>query len=489
MEAPSENMDSKEVPQVQIRDTESLIPRDDDGERKPSVTSTKGQNASLYFIVALVLQAPLVTGFAIGYSSPALPKIAFPTSDEESWFGSLLNIGAMVGGPVAGFLLQCGGRKLTIMATGIPFITGWVLIGTASNEHVINLYCGRILTGMGCGMACLAVPNYIAEVAPPNLRGFLGSSFQVAVTIGILLVYCLGIPITYSWLALTGAALTALLVVTVVMVPETPRYLLMKRLKNQAMLVLRRLRGPMVDVEFECREIEDALGASDDKFRWSEFSRPYLYKPLLISLVLMFVQQFSGINAVMFYTVSIFESAAPSLDPNVATVIVGAVQVAFTCVAAVLMDKVGRKALLITGAIGLAVSSATFGLYYQVTGDDVEKQHKLSAMSLVSIIVYIISFSLAWGPIPWLIMSEIFPSKARGVASGIATAFNWGCAFIVTKEFAHMQETLTKQGIFWFYGGICLLGAIFVFFFVPETKGRSLEEIEASFAGNERRSR
>ncbi|XP_054754532.2 solute carrier family 2, facilitated glucose transporter member 8-like [Lytechinus pictus] len=486
-EGQSENMDSREVPHVQIKDTESLPPRDENVSLIG--TKVKAQNGNLYFIVGLVLLAPLVTGFSIGYSSPALPKIAFPTKEEESWFGSLLNIGAMVGGPVAGFLLQCGGRKLTIMSTGIPFIIGWVLIGTASNEHVINLYCGRILTGVGCGMSCLAVPNYISEVAPPNLRGFLGSSFQVAVTVGILAVYCLGIPFTYFWLALTGAALTALLVVAIVMVPETARYLLMKRLKVQAMAVLRKLRGPMADVELECREIEEALDSSDDTFRWSEFSRPYLYKPLLISLVLMFVQQFSGINAVMFYTVSIFQSAAPSINANVATVIVGAVQVVFTCVAALLMDKLGRKTLLIVGAVGLAVSSTVFGLYYQITGDDVEKQHKLSAVSLCSIIVYIISFSLAWGPIPWLIMSEIFPSKARGAASGIATAFNWGCAFIVTKEFSHMQESMTKQGIFWFYGGICFLGAVFVFFFVPETKGRSLEEIEVSFAGNDRRRR
>lgn len=492
-------MASADVPEVEYRDTERLIPGKGISLQDKPVDRSKEKNGYLFFVVLLVLQAPLIMGYAIGFSSPALPKIDL-NDTEGSWFGSLLNIGAILGGPIAGFLLQSMGRKVSIMACALPFVAGWVLIGTASNKMVALLYTGRVLTGVACGMTSLAVPNYISEVAPPSLRGFLGSSFQVSVTVGILLVYCLGIPLTYYWLALTGAAMTGLLVVTMLGIPETPRFLLIKHFRVRAIDVLSKLRGPLVDVDQECREVEDALDNSDDKFSWSEFTYPFLYKPLIISLALMFFQQFSGINAVMFYTVNIFNSAAPSIDSNIATVIVGVVQVVFTCVAAVLMDRMGRKALLVIGAFGMAISCTTFGLYYQLTEGSGHNGtaplptpspagNNLSWLPLTSIIVYIISFSLAWGPIPWLVMSEIFPSKAKGVASGIATAFNWTCSFIVTKEFNDMQDAMTKKGIFWFYGGVSLLGALFVIFFVPETKGRSLEEIEASFAGNDRRSK
>ncbi|XP_072175690.1 solute carrier family 2, facilitated glucose transporter member 8-like [Diadema setosum] len=485
-------MADDEVPHVQFRDKENLLP--DSTERisllsdQSRIDPSKVRNGFLYVTTLIVLQGSLVMGLAIGYTSPAQPKMSgFMTDSQYTWFGSLLNVGAIVGGPLAGYLLQVAGRKVTIMASCVPFVAGWVLIGTS--EIIMCLYAGRVLTGVGAGMISLAVPNYISEVATPNLRGFLGSSFQVSVTVGILLVYCIGIPLTYYWLALTGGAMAVLLAMTSTIIPETPRFLLIRHLRAEASYVLRKLRGPFIDVDIECREIEDALDNSDEKFSWIEFSQPTLYKPLVISLVLMFVQQFSGINAVMFYTVSIFQTAEPSMNPNIPTVIVGGVQVLFTCVAAVLMDRMGRKLLLIVGAIGMAVSAITFGLYYELTDIYPDQTDKFSPMSLVSIIVYIISFSLAWGPIPWLIMSEIFPSKAKGAASGIATAFNWTCSFIITKEFQDMEVTFTKQGIFWFFGGICLLGGVFVALVVPETKGRSLEEIEASFARNESQSR
>ncbi|XP_077864167.1 solute carrier family 2, facilitated glucose transporter member 8-like [Saccoglossus kowalevskii] len=282
--------------------------------------------------------------------------------------------------------------------------------------------------------------------------------------------------LSYVWLALIGAMFPTLMIVLVVMMPETPRYLLSVNRRNDAIRTVAWLRGPHIDPDDECCNIESNLD-QQETMAWSEFLKPSIYRPLVISLLLMVFQQFSGINAVMFYTQSIFEGAG-FRNGAYAAVIVGAVQVVFTCVCAILMDKAGRKMLLILAGIGMTVSAGTFGLYYQLktpSGND------LSGLSLSSMIVYIISFSLGWGAIPWLIMSEIFPSRARGAASGIATLVNWTCAFIVTLTFSDMMDSLTEQGTFWFFGGVCFVATLFVVIFVPETKGRTLEEIEARF--------
>ncbi|XP_072022520.1 solute carrier family 2, facilitated glucose transporter member 8-like [Amphiura filiformis] len=477
---------------------------------KSSSSSSGGrvQNVKLFLCTAVVLLAAFSLGYSLGYSSPGIPSMRhlniINSNDEESWFGSILALGAILGGPIAGLLLDMLGRKLTVMLCAIPFVAGWVAIATA--RGIYGLYIGRILTGIGAGMASLSVPVYIAEMSSPNLRGLLGSSFQLVITLGILTAYALGIPLNYKYLALVAAGLAAALITLMSLMPDTARYMLIKHQRDKALRILEWLRGPTVDVDTECRDIEDGLD-NQEPFSILEFTKPSLYKPLMISVVLMFFQQWSGINAVMFYTVDIFKTAAPTIDAHISTVIVGVVQVVATLVSVLLMDRAGRRVLLLLAGVGMALSSTTFGLYYNLTEKNCTSNNHNSSMffydmdsvsttaapcvddlswlSLTSMVVYIVSFSLGWGPIPWLLMSEIFPSKARGAASAIATASNWIFAFAVTKSFLVLKEdyALGENGVFYLFAGICAASVIFVALFVPETKGLALEAIEAKFDG------
>lgn len=482
-------------------DHEALIPPDV-GSRRVSSSST-----FLYLVVAVSLLAPISMGYTIGYSSPALPDMKEAhVLQDETWFGSLLNIGAIFGGPLAGILLGKYGRKVTVMMCAVPYVIGWALI--ASIESQGGLFVGRVLTGLAAGMTSLSCPVYIAEMASPDNRGFLGSSFQLCVTLGILMVYSLGLPLSYVWLAIVAAGLAFLLVVFMLPMPDTPAYWLIKKQRQRALAVLQEVRGSGVDVDIECREIESTLDNSDNSISWREFLEPHLFRPLGISLSLMFFQQFSGINTVMFYTVDIFKSTHSSIDPHVSTIIVGAVQVAATAVSVLLMDRLGRKVLLIVAGVMMAISSTSFGAYYYIINEVNNGTNTtaapiipsspsmtlavadssgadLSWLGLSSMVVYIIGFSLGLGPIPWLLMSEIFPSKARGIASAIATAFNWMCSFIITKEFLALEGAFTQQGVFWMYAGVCVVEVLFVLFLVPETKGKSLEEIEDHFRKRE----
>ncbi|XP_033640705.1 solute carrier family 2, facilitated glucose transporter member 8-like isoform X2 [Asterias rubens] len=468
-------------------------------------TLPQNSNGTLFLCCGVALLAALSMGFALGYSSPAdvdLTKSGILNESEASWFSSLLNIGAVMGGPIAGYLLGKMGRKITLMMVSLPFVAGWVLL--AACETVAPLYIGRILTGIGAGMASLITPVYIAEMSSPQLRGLLGASFQLIITAGILIVYALGIAFNHVWLAITGGCLAALLVVLMLPMPESPRFYLIRHQREKALEILRWLRGPSADIDAECREVEDALDNSNEKFSMKEFTNPSLFKPLLISIALMIFQQCSGINAVMFNAKDIMAAAVTGISADVATVILAAVQVGATFLSVVLMDVAGRRILLTVAGVSMAISSATFGLYFQLkqgnhnngtnlTGDFIDgmldggsNEPNLSWLSLISLVVYIIGFSIGWGPIPWLLMSEIFPSKARGAASAIATATNWMFAFIVTVSFKSMENALTDQGVFWLYSGVCVLSIIFVLLFVPETKGKTLEEIEAEFQSGSR---
>ncbi|XP_033110242.1 facilitated trehalose transporter Tret1-2 homolog [Anneissia japonica] len=275
--------------------------------------------------------------------------------------------------------------------------------------------------------------------------------------------------------------------------PETPHYCIIKHERNKALSVLTWLRGEDYDIEQEYKNIAlDLLSTESAGFHYREFFQPNLYIPLAITVTLMMLQQFSGIDAVNFYTVTIFQRSSLSINDHVAVIIVIAVQVVVPFVSVTLIDRCGRKILLIVAGAGMCLSASTFGIYYKLT-ENVNVNYTewtattpptsldLTWLSLTSLIVYTSSFSLAWGSIPFLIMSEILPTKGKGPASALATTVNWLSLFVVTKTFLKMSVVMTDAGVFWFFGGVCFLSTIFVALCVPETKGRSLEEITKYF--------
>ncbi|XP_007573247.1 PREDICTED: solute carrier family 2, facilitated glucose transporter member 6 [Poecilia mexicana] len=452
---------------------------------------SKVKNRKLYLASFAAVLGPMSFGFVLGYSSPAIPELSRISDPrlrlsevEGSWFGSIVTIGAAVGGLLGGWMVQRIGRKLTLMSCTLPFVFGFTIIIAAQN--VWMLYVGRVLTGLASGITSLVVPLYISETAHEKVRGMLGSCVQLMVVLGIMGVYLAGLFVDWRWLAICCSLPPSLLMVAMCFMPETPRFLLSKGKRREAEEALRFLRGPDAPIEWECSRIEDGCDEQGSTFHLSDLKDPGVFKPLLISILLMVFQQMTGINAIMFYAEDIFVQAHFK-ESELASVIVALIQVIFTGIAAVIMDRAGRKVLLVISGVAMMISTTAFGVYFYLTPkvpSGAPAPHAdLTWLALASMAVFIAGFAIGWGPIPWLIMSEVIPIRVRGFAGAAVVLSNWGMAFVVTKTFQDMMNLLTSAGTFWLFACMCGLNIIFTVIFVPETKGKTLEQIEAIFRG------
>ncbi|KAJ8415572.1 hypothetical protein AAFF_G00425520 [Aldrovandia affinis] len=465
----------------------------------------KVSNRKLYLATFSAVLGPLSFGFVLGYSSPAIPdlcKISNPRlqldTDQASWFGSVVTLGAALGGVLGGWIVDRIGRKLSLMFCSMPYIFGFAIIIAAQN--VWMLYVGRILTGIASGVTSLVVPLYISEISHARVRGTVGTCVQLMVVSGIMGAYAAGLALDWRWLAVTCSVPPTFMLVLMCFMPETPRFLLSRGKRREAEESLRFLRGPHAAVEWECDQIEGASREQGHRLQLSDLRDPGVYRPLAVGALMMLYQQFTGINAIMFYAESIFEDANFK-SSDVATVIVAVIQVIFTTIAAMIMDRAGRKVLLILSGIAMSVSTGVFGVYFKLTSTlstnssdpkflilaqmEPHDPHQLAWIALASMGLFIAGFALGWGPTPWLVMSEIFPVHVRGVASALCVLINWTAAFIVTKTFQDLMELLGSYGIFWLFSGLCALNVLFTIFCVPETKGKTLEQIQAHFQGTD----
>ncbi|XP_068105114.1 solute carrier family 2, facilitated glucose transporter member 8 isoform X2 [Hyperolius riggenbachi] len=454
-------MDGEDVqPLLDLSPTEDI-------EAQHNLYLRKVQNRNLYLATFSAVLGPLSFGFVLGYSSPAItdlkdsddPRLVLD-KETASWFGSIVTIGAAAGGIFGGWIVDRIGRKLSLILCALPFVLGFTLIIAAQN--VWMLLGGRLLAGVASGVTSLVVPVYISETSHSKVRGTLGSCVQLMVVTGIVGSYIAGMFLDWRWLAVLCSVPPVVMVIFMIFMPETPRYLINQEKRGEALSALHFLRGPEVDHEWEYRQIESSSDQQEGGLKMVDFRNPAIFKPFLIGVSLMFFQQFSGINAIMFYADMIFEEANFK-NSSLASVIVGLIQVVFTAVAALIMDKAGRKLLLIVSGTTMALSAALFGVYFKLTeihvhnassslppmSDAAESPAEhLAWLPLASMGLFISGFAIGWGPIPWLVMSEIFPLRARGVASGVCVITNWGCAFLVTKEFHDMMKfsnSLTVQ--------------------------------------------
>ncbi|XP_018308753.1 facilitated trehalose transporter Tret1 isoform X2 [Mycetomoellerius zeteki] len=436
-------------------------------------------------------------GYSSSYTSPALVSMrdnataSFEVTKQMSmWIGSLMPLSALVGGIAGGPLIEYIGRKKTILSTAFPFIGAWLLIAMAQNIPMV--LAGRALCGFAVGVASLALPVYLGETIQTEVRGTLGLMPTVFGNSGILLCFVAGMYLDWRNLALVGASLPLPFLILMFIIPETPRWYISKGKTKMSRKSLQWLRGKDTDITDELTMIEKLHQEYLDSERntsqsiISELLKSKNLRPLLISLGLMLFQQMSGINAVIFYTVQIFQDAGSTIDENISTIIIGIVNFISTFVAASVIDKLGRKMLLYISAILMILTLFSLGGFFYVKSMGVDVT-AFGWLPLVSLIVYVIGFSLGFGPIPWLMMGEILPAKIRGSAASIATAFNWMCTFIVTKTFEDVIGVIGAHGTFWMFGIIVVVGFVFVIVSVPETRGRSLEEIEKRFTGPTRR--
>lgn len=395
-------------------------------------------------------------------------------------------IGCVIGASMAGYLSQAIGRKRGLMLAALLFLLsalGSAMPDTLNFTHMQTLssfIIYRVIGGIGVGLASMIAPMYIAEIAPAEKRGSLVSWNQFAIIFGMLVVYFVNYFIAkghsevwintegWRWMFASEMVPAALFVGLLFVVPETPRFHVLKGHTQEASNVLYRLVGPKRAVD----TLEDIkLSLKEKQLPWLSFGG----KLIVIGILLSVFQQFVGINVVLYYASEIFRNMGASTQASLLqTVIVGIVNLTFTVVAIFTVDKMGRKPLQITGAIGMAVSMFALGFLFYF--------NNMGFAAMLAMLVYTASFAISWGPVVWVLLSEIFPNSIRG-AMAIAVAVQWIANLTVSWTFPILNDSPALNNMFnhgfayWIYGVMAILAALFMWKFVPETKGRKLENM------------
>lgn len=447
-----------------------------------------GQIKTQLITAIAVSWVSMIIGYCSAYTSPAtisLERDFKVDKNQLTWITSLMPLGALGGGLLGGVLIENLGRKWTILLSDILFLAAFLVNYFAQNY--IYMYVSRIIAGTSVGILSLTLPVYLAETVQPEVRGTLGLLPTAFGNIGILLCYLFGTFYEWKQLALVGVLLAIPFVIVFWVIKETPRFLISKNKEEESRQSLQWLRGSKTNIDKEFHELKKNLQDEESEESALEslkmlFSINHL-KPMGIVLGLMAFQQWSGINAVIFYTTKIFTESGSNLNESVSTTIVGVVNFVSTFIAAALIDKLGRKVLLYISSVSLVLSLAVLGTYFYLKDVSKIDVGSIGFIPLASFIVYVLGFSLGLGPVPWLMMGEILPAKIRGPAASVATSFNWSCTFIVTNIFLKLSDLIGFHFTFWIFGIIMFAALLFTIFFVPETRGQSLADIERKLAG------
>lgn len=436
---------------------------------------------AVYFLTAVAALGGLLFGYdtavisgAIGYLQQKFELSALMTG----WAASSAIIGCIFGAMFAGKLSDLWGRKKVLMLTAILF--GVSAIGSAIPENLTQFVIARFIGGLGVGAASMLSPLYITELAPARIRGRLVSIYQLAIVIGILLIFFVNMlvqglgdenwNINYGWRYMLGSETipAILFLIAIFFVPESPRWLMKVGREKEALQVLTRINSPTIASRI-IDEIKMTLHQQRGTLK--ELFKGRFRKAIFIGILLAIFSQVQGINAIMYYAPTIFsEVGSGSQSAFTQTVIVGIINVLFTWVAISMVDKKGRKSLLLWGGIGMCLSLIVVGasFYFSWGG----------YVLLIFILTYVASFAASYGPVTWVVISEIFPIKMRGLAMSVATLMLWISVYFVTQFFPYLLEEIGAAYTFWLFAAMSFLAFIFVYTRVPETKGKSLEEIE-----------
>jgi len=395
-------------------------------------------------------------------------------------------IGCVLGGATAGFISLRAGRKGGMMLAAILFLLSGVGAAFPENlsfmgiDPLVSFILFRIIGGVGIGLASMLSPMYIAEIAPAGIRGRLVSWNQFAIVSGILIVYFVNWFISrhgdeqwnmttgWRYMFLSGAIPSLLFIFLLFFIPETPRFLVLKKRNDKALMVLKRSVGD--EAESHLKEISSTL--VEKSAPWLSFGAGVIVTGILLAAF----QQLIGINVVLYYAPKIFQNTGTKLDISLLqTILVGAVNLLFTVIAIFTVDKLGRKPLLISGGLIMGTAMAAIGFTFY--------SERMGIAALIFILLYIAGFAMSWGPVMWVLLSEIFPNSIRSAMS-LATATVWITDLIISWTFpilddnTWLNEKFHHGFAYWIYALICILAVIFVWKKVPETRGKTLEQIE-----------
>ena len=433
------------------------------------------------FIVRLALIAAL-GGFLFGYDTGVIGgallfiKQDFRASnfEQQAIVGSLL-LGAVGGAIISGFAADALSRRWTKVGSGSIYVLG--AVGSALAQSAWQLIGARFVLGLAVGTASFVSPMYISELAPPKIRGGTVSFNQLMVTSGILIAYLVnfafhGVTDNWRWMLGLGALPGLALAIGMLFVPHTPRWLVEQDRQEEAEEVLQRTRDDDQRAKAELGEIEEV---AQEERTLRALLRPGVRPLLVVGLGLAIFQQIVGVNTVIYYAPTILSfTGVGSGGALMRTVFIGATNVVFTIVAILLLDRLGRRVFLITGTVGLTVALAGLGAFFEFS----TLQQHASWLALASLLLYIASFAVGLGPVFWLMISEIYPLRIRGPAMAVSTVANWSFNFAVSFTFLSLVGAVGRGWTFWIYGLIGIAAITFFSIFVPETKDKSLEQIE-----------
>lgn len=451
---------------------------------------TTGRNKLIVYFAGLIAAlAGLLFGLDIGVISGVLPELERPnvwnidTGMAQEIVSSLL-LGAFIGTVLSGFISRKFGRRNAILISAVIFAAGSVLAAFSSGPYM--LIGIRFVLGIAVGIASFTAPLYLSEMAPENIRGALVSMYQLMITVGIVLAFISDTVFSYyhNWRGMVGivAVPASFMFAGVLFLPRSPRWLVLVNRREEAERVLGRLRGTHEEVKEELREIEKNLELR--KAGGSLLINRSFLKVLFLGATLQIFQQFTGINVVMYYAPRIFRDAGmmSTAQQMWGTVFVGLVNVFATFIAIAFVDRFGRKPILYIGYIVMGSSMLSLGLMFHTGRIAVNPTVQYTAIA--ALFIFIAGFAMSAGPVIWVICSEVYPLAGRDIGITVSTATNWLCNAIVGATFLTMLKALGDDITFWIFTSINFSFLAILWFFVPETKGISLEKIEKNlFSG------
>ncbi|MEP7232963.1 MAG: sugar porter family MFS transporter [Ginsengibacter sp.] len=401
------------------------------------------------------------------------------SSAMVGWVASCALIGCIAGAMFAGKLSDGIGRKKVLILSAILFAVSSLGIAMPMSLNWFVFF--RLIGGLGIGIASMLAPMYISEIAPAKIRGQLVSINQLGIVSGILLIYFVNATIAgwydeawnistgWRWMFGSGVFPSLIFLILLFFVPESPRWLAQKERWDEAELILSKVNGAQ-KAKSELEEIKSALNIEKSSF--SDILKPGVRKALMIGIILCIFSQVTGINAIMYYAPEIFKSTGDgSGSALMQTVLVGVINVLFTLVAIKYVDKWGRRTLLLLGASGMAICLAIVGSAFYFG-------FAQGYLVLIAILAYIACFAISLGPLAFVVISEIFSNRNRGMAMSVCIFFLWASVYLVSQTFPMLLDSIGSAFTFWIYMVMSVIAFVFVFKMIPETKGKSLEEIE-----------
>ncbi|VEN37136.1 unnamed protein product [Callosobruchus maculatus] len=429
--------------------------------------------------------AIITSGMHYGWPSPSIPKLAIEeqiTGDEGSWMAVMPLLGAVLGSMMVGATVDLLGRKRTILVSSLPYFATWIMI--ACSRSVAVLYAARFLAGVADGWVFTSVPMYICEIAEPRIRGFLGTLVPTAFIAGILAINVVGSYLSITMAALISSTIPILTLLTFCWMPESPYYLLMRSNPIEAKRSLQVFRG-VQDVESEISRLTTALKSQmSNTGRFIDlFMVKSNRKSVLIMMLLRAAQQFSGTTAITFYTQSIFMESGSDISKETASVTYFAVQMIMAVICSFLVDRCGRRPLLIVSIIGSAISLFAEGTYFYIDQNTDIDTSSFTYLPVVGLIVFVVMFTLGMQTIPLLMLGELFATNVKAFGMCFADIYFSFIATLVSKYFQITRDTFGIYVPFYSFSVSCIIGLVLICIFVPETNGKTLEEIQMHFTG------